>query len=209
MRLLNKRMIAGVVVLILIILTVATLLPAKTLVTCIDAERINETPYADAYKELQSQNTVNDTIVYGDLWVIESTSLFGRKQETVLTPCVYFAPDDIGTAGTSTWITRFELLSNRNIKANDIKVQITSDTNTGLYFPGFTDGYASKIAPEIKQENNLYSASVSASTVDSSIEPNKDCNAQVFWTSTVSIFGTRTSCQVTIDYEAAYRNNVK
>lgn len=208
MRFPNKRMIVSVVILILLILVVGTLLPAKTLVTCIDAERINETPYADIYKELQSKNTVTDTVVYGDLWVIESTSLWGRKQETVITPCVHFVPSDVGTAGTSTWISRFELLSNGNIKANDVKAQITSDPNTGLYFPGFTDGYASKIYPGIKQENTLYSFSVSASTVDSSIEPNKDCNAQVSWTSTVSIFGIRPLCHVAIDYEAAYRNNV-
>lgn len=208
MQLRSKRMIAGIAILILLILAVGTLLPMRTLVTCIDAESVNETPYADIYKQLQSQNTANGTVTYGDLWVIESTSLFGRKQQTAITPCVQFVPRDVGTAGTSTWVARFTLLSNGNIKANDVKAQITSDTNTGLYFPGFADGYASSVYPEIKQENNLYSASVSASTVDSSIEPNKDCNAQVFWTSTVSVSGTRTSCQMTIDCEAAYRNNV-
>lgn len=210
MRSKNSRiMVSTIVILLLLLLVVGILLPVKTVVTHIDAGKINETPYADIYKELQSQNTVNSTVVYGDLWVVESTSLLGRKQKTVITPCVNFVPTDIGTAGTSTWTTRFQLLSNGDIKAEDVKVQITSDPNTGLYFPGFADGYASMIYPEIKQEDTLYSASVSASTVDSSIEPNKDCNAQVAWTSTVSISGTRTSCRITMDYEAAYRSSVK
>ncbi len=69
MRSQNKRMIVGTVVLILLILAIGVLFPAKTLVTCIAAEHVNETPYADRYELLQSQKTVKDAVIFGDLWV--------------------------------------------------------------------------------------------------------------------------------------------
>ncbi len=96
----NKRRFVDAVVLVLLVLAVGTLIPAKTTVTSIDAERISETSYADLYKTLTSKKTVEGVVMYGDLWVIAHTSLFGRKQETVLLPCVSFVPSDVGTAGT-------------------------------------------------------------------------------------------------------------
>ncbi len=203
----KKLWIIGSIVLIFLVGII--FLPVKTVVKCIGAEQIGTTPYADSCKELQSQHTTNSPVVYGDLWIIEGTTLLGRKQETYIMPCIYFAPGDVGTAGTTTWTTRLELLSNGNIQANNIEAQITSDTNTGLHFPGFTDSYANRVSPEIMQEDNTYSASVSASTVDSSIEVNKDCSAQASWTAVVSIPGRGISCQVNIHCEAAYYNNVK
>lgn len=209
MRSQNKRMIVGTVVLILLILAIVVLFPAKTLVTCIAAEHVNQTPYADRYELLQSQKTVKDAVIFGDLWVIESTSIFGGKQETLLMPCVSFVPSDVGTAGTTHWISQFEVLSNEDMKAHNVKARITADPNTGLSFRGFSDGYANDIYPEVEQKDHLYSATVSAATVDSSIEPNQECDAQAFWSADVSVRGTRTSCHVTIRYDAGYGNNVK
>ncbi len=209
MHFLNKRMIAGAVVLILLVFAVGVLLPAKTLVTCIDAEHVNETPYADLYETLKSQKTVEGAVMFGDLWVIESTSILGRKQETVLMPCVSFVPSDVGTAGTNRWISRFELLSNGNISAHNVKARITADPNTGLNFPEAPDSYVNDIYPEVKQEDRLHSVTVSVATVDSSIEPNQECDAQAFWSADVSVSGTRTSCHVTVNSGAVYCNNVK
>lgn len=209
MRYAKKPMLIGAAALVVILLAAGTLIPAKTSITRMDADKIPETPYAQVYKELQSKNERNGDAEYGDLWVLERTYFGGRKQEIAMTPCVRFTVRDVGTAGTSTWVSEFELLSSGKISVDEVKAHLTADDNTGLYFSGFPDGYASSMDLKIGQEDSLYTAAVHASTVDSSIEPDKDCAAQVLWTADVSIFGISTPYRVEMACDAGYRNNVK
>ncbi len=101
------------------------------------------------------------------------------------------------------------MLSNGKISAHNVKARITAEPNTGLYVPEALNGYVNDIYPEVEQEDRLYCAMVSVATVDSLIEPNKECDAQAFWSADVSISGTRISCHVDINSDAVYCNNVK
>ena len=205
MRSKKSWIIAGCMVGIVLVLAVALLLSPQTTVMVIDANEVNNTPYAERYRELQTQQHETNWSAFGDLWVIERAPVLGKKQSTFVVPCVSFAPRDVGSAGTSKWTAYFQLLSNDPVAVKDVSARFTGDANTYLYVP---ENFPDEHLPEIGQDDQRYFARISACTVDSAVEPKKDCSAQVSWTALFSLPHGRTSYRVEIDYEALYRNNI-
>ena len=205
MRSKKSWMIAGFMAVIALVLAVVLLLSPQTTVTVMDANEVKDTPYAERYQELQTQQSEPNWSAFGDLWVIERDPILGKTQSTLVIPCVSFDPCDIGTAGSFEWIAYFTLLSDDPIAVKDVSARFTGDSNTYLYVP---ENFPDEHLPEIRQDEHRYSARISACTVDSEIEPHQDCSAQVSWTALFSLPHGRTFFRVEIDHESLYRNNV-
>lgn len=160
-------------------------------------------------------------IVFNDIYVVEFSNLFGKKQTVVSCP---YSVNNVGAillAGTTHWRLGLDTLTlvwqdgifvgDGNSKILSPELVVNADPNTWLNMSGNSVLYSSDaLYKEHEKAQNTYWVDIRASTLDSDIDRNATCMLNICWEGKLAIKAgilMPWTQKVEVSAAIAYQNN--
>lgn len=165
-----------------------------------------------------SQYCISDTA-----YLLTTETLFGQTNSIVYVPYICCQIADVGTSGTADWMLSYGMIyptgkesASAEIKKLTSKLTVEADENTCIYLDSSlpSDELQHRLVISEKQmnfeENSSANVILSAATIDSSEQRNKNCVVSVEWSTDIVGMGLFSfpKERMKIQLKDTYRGNV-